>query len=354
MRDWLKWRTRTWTWFWTPVTVALTAMPRGEGRKPCRAHMSVLVASVGSAEKVRTERGDDVLVDQLGFSYCEGWDAGRRRAAGPLSPVRAEKRNRDGEQYTVLLCLGERPMATIDVAWKEHYCAVWLFDEPLRRRYQADFRRLAEDRMFLTHTRRWDYRDDTQAEFDERAVTRTLQISLDGRMTIEDRPGGRYGGLAVTHQNVSAESYWDMVPAFGDWRRLAEMVLRALGHEVAPDLVLCDTSDPRGEGLPAGRRPWRPPAPLRPARFDPMFAKGTRYRLERGAEVVVDTHKAGALRMTSGTLAAADPGWLKPDAAPFTVGVAARRSAHRRGTPRNGRRRIRSSRNGGRRARTAH
>ncbi|WP_345463763.1 DUF4241 domain-containing protein [Actinoallomurus oryzae] len=262
-------------------------------------------------------------MDQLLVSYCEGWDAGGRRAVGPLSAARAEERDRDGEQYTVLLSLGERPTATIDVAWTEHYCAVWLFDERLRRRYQAEFRRLAQDRMFLAHARRWDYGDDAQAEFDERAVTRTVTISLDGRMTIEDRPEGRCGGLAVTNQNVSPEDCWDVVPVFGEWRRLVETVFRAIGYDAAPDLVLHDASDPQGQGLSADERPWRPPRPLRPAPLEPMFAKGTRYRLEHGAEVVVETRQAGALRMTSGMPAAADPGWLRPDVAPFTAAVAA-------------------------------
>lgn len=77
-----------------------------------------------------------------------------------------------------------------------------------------------------------------------------------------------------------------------------------------------DRPEALGQGLSADERPWRP---LRPAPLEPLFAKGTRYRLEHGAEVVVETHQAGALRMTSGKPAAADPGWPHPDVAPFTA-----------------------------------
>jgi hypothetical protein len=73
-----------------------------------------------------------VIVDRLQISYCEGWDPEKRQAVGSLSSVRAEERDRAGEQYTVVLSLGERPMVMIDVAWRDHYCALWLFDEQLR------------------------------------------------------------------------------------------------------------------------------------------------------------------------------------------------------------------------------
>lgn len=254
-------------------------------------------------------------------SYCEGWDSGKRQALGSLSSVRAEERDRVGEQYTVVLSFGERPMAMIDVAWADYYCAVWLFDEQLRRIFQTEFRRLAKDRVFMTHSRWWTYADDTQAEFDEQAVTRTAQLSLDGRLEIETRPGPR-GGVQVTVQQVSPQTYWCEVPVFGDWRLFAEF-LPGLGHEVAPNLTFSDTPVTHGEGLPADQRPWRPPRPLRPAQLDRMFQEGTRYRLGQGAEVVVETQQAGPLRLTSGRLIAADPGWLVPDLEPFTAAVAA-------------------------------
>src|SRR5260370_667056 len=80
-------------------------------------------------------------IDRLDVTYCEGWDPGERAPVGPLAPVVARERDRAGEQYAMVLSAGGRPRVLIEVAWRQDYCAVWLFDRLLRRTARFEVRR---------------------------------------------------------------------------------------------------------------------------------------------------------------------------------------------------------------------
>src|SRR5260370_13219101 len=105
-------------------------------------------------------------IERLDVTYCEGWDPGERALVGALAPVVARERDRAGEQYAVVLSAGGRPRVLIEVAWRQDYCAVWLFDRLLRRTARVEFRGLAAGRMFLTQAGGWRYEpaDDTGFE----------------------------------------------------------------------------------------------------------------------------------------------------------------------------------------------
>jgi uncharacterized protein DUF4241 len=278
-----------------------------------------------------------MTVDRLEVSYCEGWDPHIRAAVGPVSSAGAAGRDRAGEQYAVLLAVSGRPFAVIEVAWRDLYCAVRFFDEQLRRVYEVDCRRLAEDRLFVTGGREWRYADAAQPEFDECASRRVFEISPEGDVggyTVGwpmAAPSGA-GCVTPTERRARPEDYRLDVPQFGDWGRLIRAfpyALAALGHEVPVAVILDDVSDPGGEGLPPARRPWHAPRPLQPAYLDLLFRAGTRFVLDTsgfmsdvGDTVIVEQLPAGTLRMPSGRLIAADPAWIHADAQPFTATVA--------------------------------
>lgn len=93
------------------------------------------------------------------------------------------------------------------------------------------------------------------------------------------------GCVTPAERQARPEDYRLDVPQFGAWGRLIRAfpyALAALGHEVPAAVVLDDVSDPGGEGLPHGRRPWHPPRPLQPAYLDLLFRAGACRRLQPG------------------------------------------------------------------------
>lgn len=212
-----------------------------------------------------------------------------------------------------------RPLAIIEVARANIYCAVWFFDEQLRRVLQVDCRRLAKNRLFVVGGRQWAYTEAAHAEFEDHITWGEYH----------NVPGAPAGGGAIHRGNknpdiefslVQREDPWLDAPEFGDWSRLIRAFpghLAALECEVSPTVDLDDVSDPTGEGLPAGMRPWHPPRPLRPGRLDLLFTPGTRLEVGSseaipgvGGTVTVEVGQIGTLRMPSGALIACDPGYL--------------------------------------------
>jgi hypothetical protein len=272
-----------------------------------------------------------VIVDHLEVLYCEGWDPQVRAAAGPVPPALAAQRDRDGEQYAVLLSAAGRPLAIIEVAWRADFCGVRFFDEQRRRVYAVDCRRLAPDRLFVIGGCQWRYADPAQPEFDKTAARREFEVFPDGRAIgeIHGAPGESSGGYVP--DPPAAGSYWLDIAHFGQWGRFLAAfpdALAALGHQVSADVILGEMPAPTGDALPAGGRLWHPPRPLQPEHLDSLFTAGTRLVLDTsefmfplGDTVIVEVRPAGTLRMPSGQLVATDPGWIGIDE-PYAATVA--------------------------------
>jgi hypothetical protein len=93
------------------------------------------------------------------------------------------------------------------------------------------------------------------------------------------------------------------VPAVGDWPKLAGTtgpVTVRPGPDVVPD-----------------RFPWRPPRPLRPRHVTEMTTEGTRFTMPEGEVGTIERVEAGTIRLPSGRLVVADPGWLFTDPVPL-------------------------------------
>ncbi|MBW8487613.1 DUF4241 domain-containing protein [Actinomadura parmotrematis] len=269
-----------------------------------------------------------MIVDEVEFSYCEGWDADLRDAAGPLSTERARRLDEAGSQYAVLLRVAGRPAAIAEIAWSAGYCSVWSVDGQGRRDSQAVWLLLEDDRLFLRRERSWRYDVPERPEFHGEAARRELTVDPDGRTLSVEEPRGDAGGSTHAADRIPADARWRRVPAFGDWAVLAETLGRRDGWEVAPRVVLRDVSPAEDGGLPGGPLPWRPPRPLRPEGVDRMFRHGARYRLrtaeEEGEarEVAIEVEEAGTVRLPSGRVVAADPSSMEFGEKPLTTAVA--------------------------------
>jgi hypothetical protein len=158
---------------------------------------------------------------RMEVTYCEGWDPAARAIVGALPAAVARRRDEAGEQYAVLLSAGERPYALIEVAWRLHYAGVWFFDQALRRAVKHEFRRLADDRLFLLETVERRYASADEAEFFPRAWRRASRYSLEGRSRETLRPRGEGGGLTDQGIETPVEAVWEPAPRFGEWASLA-------------------------------------------------------------------------------------------------------------------------------------
>jgi hypothetical protein len=241
-------------------------------------------------------------------SYWEGWDAAARRTVGRLTTSAARTRDAAGEQYTILMEVAGAPWMFIDIAWNHYYCAAWALDAELRRAAQYQFRRLDDDRLFLTKIAKWRYANAAQPEFDARAGTEIVEIEADGLRRVSIAPTGQGGDLTQTTEQVPAERYRHPVPPFGDWRGVLAGDL-----ESVRSATLTERPDPDvpGEPLPADQRPWRPPRPLRPSRPELMFRPGTSYDIPQIGRATVEVVEVGTLHLPTGRLVVSDPGYLQ-------------------------------------------
>ena len=162
----------------------------------------------------------------------------------------------------------------------------------------------------------WAYTEPDQAEFDERVAWGEFETSTDGRQSISTSAGSGSpaAGRAWWYRRISG---WMLRGSVGDWGPFIRAFpghLAALGHQLSATAVFVGVSDPAGEGLPAGMRPWRPPRPLQPAHLDLLFSLGARLLVGTsepiqgvGGTVIVEVQRAGTLRMPSGGPVACDP-----------------------------------------------
>jgi hypothetical protein len=254
-------------------------------------------------------------------AYCEGWDAARREPVGSIPAPAARLRDEAGEQYAVLLSVAGEPKALFHVAWAHHYVGVFLFDGCGRREREFDYRLVdAPDVLRLRYYTEWRYAEDGQPEFAADAWRYALDVQADGRtyQTLDDMGSG--GGAA--HTAVELPDRWRAIPKaqFGAWD--AYIDARVLG--VAEPIALADAPErPAVEPDPRGA-PWTGPTGLRPWNLEALFTAGALLKYDDGdVAVVSEPEHAGILRLPSGSVIAADPGWLGKRNEPFTVSVPA-------------------------------
>lgn len=230
--------------------------------------------------------------------YCEGWDPDSEMVVRPLPESVARDRDTSGDQYAVLLSSAEdKPLALIEVCWRAHHVAVWLFDSAGRRDRMMEFRRLA-DTLTLRLVQQWAYTAPDQMEFDAAAPVRASEFAADG--TRHDRTGN------WVVEPIEIKSTTRSATRFGDWVTLAQLD-EMLGGKVFLSVRAVPDAGPEPEELP-----WRPPAPMRPAGLADVFTDGARYRLPDGREATVSVSTHAKLRLPTGRLVAGEP-----DAEPY-------------------------------------
>ncbi|WP_208544350.1 DUF4241 domain-containing protein [Saccharomonospora piscinae] len=255
----------------------------------------------------RTVRSMNVRVP-LDVVYCEGWDGEARRIVGRLTTGTARGRDDRGEQYAVAFVAPgtESPQAVLEVAWAHRFARYWHFDQAARRDREIEFRLLGDGRLFCLHSTVWDYTDPDQAEFDEEQVRHVVTAARpDGTVRTSTRVPDE--GTSETIEQKRVDELHLPAPRFGEWADLLGWPTETRHH---------DTPDE------AAGPPWRPAVPLQPRNVELFFEPGLRWPSADGV-VETEVRRAGTVRLVSGRVVAADPGWLQPDLLePFTVTAA--------------------------------
>lgn len=256
--------------------------------------------------------------------YCEGWDPVSREAYGVMTGTAAAGRDRDGAQYAVLLRELGRPVALIEVAWTAGYLGVYQLDEQGRRVREFHFRVLDDPgRLYWCGFRAWLPGSPHDPEFFARRPQLTLSAGSGGEADVTSSYHGRGKGYHLSSQlRLPGELRTIGRAPFGDWRSY-----------VGPGLFDPASAPP---AAPAGTRlaaepaqlGWAPPSALGPRNIEALFTAGARLRCgpagnwpEGQIVTVREPREPGTLRLPTGQVVAADPGFVDEESGPFTVTV---------------------------------
>ncbi|MFI7673465.1 DUF4241 domain-containing protein [Actinophytocola sp. NPDC049390] len=238
--------------------------------------------------------------------YCAGWDAAARVPVSPMSEAVARAQDTAGAQYAVVAFVDGKARAVVEVCWSAHHAELWNVDDRGRRYRGVAYRRWPDERLRLFEVRSWHYPEPGTPEFDgDEPAFRARALWDGGEIDRVDISVARDDGLlelvregADWPEPVRPEQNM-AVPAVGDWPTLAgttgPVTVRS-GPDAVPD-----------------RFPWRPPRPLRPRHVTEMTTEGTRFTTEEGEVLTIERVGAGTIRLPSGRLVVADPGWLDAD-----------------------------------------
>lgn len=257
-------------------------------------------------------------IERLDLVYCDGWDFQARAPARPLSPEAAQRRERAGERYAVLLVDRAPPTALVEVTPRCQRYTVWHFDDQLRRAGRSELQRVGRGELVLSERVQWRYQDRRRPEFDPAAPRRTCRYSPDGLVHDIDEPQGDTGASRHRFGSVRDWPVRYRLPEFGDPAPLVH-----LADAVAQPLAVVGGETRHSEVVmsPLVAVPWRPPTPARPSWLAPMFRHGARCQVPDHGEVTVEVCHVGRLGLPTGRLVAADLHGLAA-AVPFTVRAA--------------------------------
>ncbi|GAB2860096.1 DUF4241 domain-containing protein [Lentzea nigeriaca] len=246
--------------------------------------------------------------------YCAGWDSAARAPVSPMSESVARAQDASGGQYAMVLLTGGIARAVVEVCWSARHAEVWFVDDAGRRYRGVAYRRWPDGRVRLFEVRGWRYAEHDTPEFHGDNPTVRARVRRDATAAIktvsldyELSSGGHFAtSRDWNNWPEPARPPDDLAPpAVDGWPALAGMT-GPVTVRSGPDEV------------PA-TFPWRPPHPLRPRHITEMTTEGARFRTRDGLVLTVSRTPAGRIRLPSGKLVVADPGWLDATAAPLAV-----------------------------------
>lgn len=289
------------------------------------------------------------MIDQIDVSYGEQWGSHPGPThPEPLSAAVAERRHAAGHSYAVLLSAQDRPLALAEYWGARQEWRVHLFDDRSRRVQLVDLAPYPDNALRVTRDTRT-LRTGAERRSDAWAAQTTIRISPDGRVDIEtatdwDAWQARYetqarGGGSVELDSATLEQFsipgddpfaaaaagqrarlvaypsangHDRspillavpAPRFGEWEVFADL-LAARGHELAPAITL-------------GHADMGDTEPLRSEGIERLLAPGAAVDTVAGP-AVIEVADAGTVRVPTGRLAAADPGWVEQTRRPVDV-----------------------------------
>jgi hypothetical protein len=146
-------------------------------------------------------------------TFWEGWHRHAREPVGSLSAEQAERRERNGRLYLVLLGNPEQPRCFIEV--NGDFFGVSFLDEKKREHLMYTFEELEPQKLFLS-----------EAIYREFGASSTIVQGTAYRFT----PGGQatvehseppFNRSTITDVEIDVSKNWEPKPVFGDYASIA-------------------------------------------------------------------------------------------------------------------------------------
>ncbi|WP_158854612.1 DUF4241 domain-containing protein [Saccharothrix deserti] len=251
--------------------------------------------------------------------YCAGWDSAARAPVSPMSESVARAQDTAGGQYAAALLVGGVARAVVEVCWSAHHAELWHVDAAGRRYRGVAYRRWPDGRLRLFEVRSWNYAGPDTPEFDGDRPTFQARIRRDATAAIETTAAIEITAVQSDGSTLQTTRDWPdwperaqppenvAMPAVDGWPGLAGMA--------GPTTVRS------GPTVVPTRFPWRPPQPLQPRHIAETVTDGARFRTQDGRVLTIQRIPAGTIRLPSGRLVVADPGWLDADSTPLAATV---------------------------------
>jgi hypothetical protein len=153
-------------------------------------------------------------------TYCERWNDQLHAPVGERSADEARALDAAGKPYAVVIGDPSAPDAEVQVHWKNSLLAVSFIDEAGRTHLKYVFRKVDDQRLFLSEVTTWTYPQDARFKFEATKVE-NIFFQPDGysRVRLNDKSSDN---IEISeYRDVPVDSNWEPVPKFGEWSSVA-------------------------------------------------------------------------------------------------------------------------------------
>lgn len=156
-------------------------------------------------------------------TYCRRWNTITATPIEPLTPARAQRRDRAKQWYAAVVGDVAAPRCFVEVAWENEHVGVWFLDDHLRQSAHYSFTRVDEKTLFLDTITVWHYPRGASRDFDDATTIESIEYTPEGLATRETTDVKTDTLTTEQYSDVPLDLHWEPVPTFGDYRSLTRL-----------------------------------------------------------------------------------------------------------------------------------
>jgi hypothetical protein len=148
-------------------------------------------------------------------TYCQSWSRAKKRINQIWSEEKALKAHQEGEVYTAVIGLPEKPNCFLEINIELKFVGVNFLDENLRDYLHYSFFELESRALFINQVIYREYRGDT--DLATRAII--TQFNPDGKTKIRDNDLIK-DECKVNEFYTDIKKNWEDIPEFGQYESI--------------------------------------------------------------------------------------------------------------------------------------